>query len=106
MNKYKVKVLKSANEDLQDAIEYYETQKEGLGLQFFGEYEKTEDRISENPYLYEKHDESFRKANLNKFPYSAYYEVEEPTQEVTINGVIHQSRNPQLIKDKLQKSKK
>jgi len=50
MSKYKVKVLKSANEDLQEAIEYYEAQKEGLGLQFFTAYIKTEDHISENPY--------------------------------------------------------
>ncbi len=56
--------------------------------------------------IYEKHDETFKKANLHKFPYSAYYEVEEPKQEVTINGVIHQSRNPELIKDKLKNSKK
>ncbi len=106
MSKYKVKVLKEANLDLQEAIEYYEAQKKDLGLDFFTEYTKTEDRIAENPYAYEQFADHFRKANLHRFPYSAYYEVAEQEKEVTVNAVIHQNRNPETIKEKIAKTSK
>lgn len=104
MDKYKVKVLKEANMDLQEAIEYYEAQRKNLGLEFFTAYAQTEDRIAENPLAYEQFLDNFRKANLHRFPYSAYYEVAENKQEVTINAVIHQSRNPETIKKKIENS--
>jgi len=106
MAKYKVSVLESADEDLAEIVRYYDTLRENLGEEFYDEYLEIENRISENPHAYQKYLEEFRRANLKRFPYSTFYQVEDQKENVTVNAVVHQSRNPKTIKKKLRGSKK
>jgi plasmid stabilization system protein ParE len=57
--------------------------------------------LSDNPYLYPEHLLFVRRAALSKFPYHVFYAVNESAAEVEIIAVLHQSRDPDALRKRI-----
>lgn len=74
------------------AIEYYEENQPGLGLQFSEEVNATIQRICDHPYAWAKIDPKTRRCLTNRFPYGILYRVTE--NKIIIMAVMHLHRKP------------
>lgn len=55
MSRYRLIISSFAELDLQVAFDWYELQKDGLGVDFFNEVEKAIFRIKSNPFQFRKY---------------------------------------------------
>jgi len=89
---YKLQLQKEAILEMQDAFNWYEIQKAGLGYSFIEELEECYQKICEHPAYYGMLNESFRRIKVNGFPYLVIFEIEN--EQVIVNSVFHTSRSP------------
>ena len=75
-----------------DAVAYYESYREGLGLRFSREVYFTINRITRNPNAWPSHSENTRRCLTRGFPYGVIYEVRKGN--ILIIAVTHLSRKP------------
>ncbi len=101
MSDYSINILAEAELDLEETIEWYESQKKDLGYEFALAYYDAEELIAQNPHLYQQVTLHFRRALVNRFPYSIFYEIIEDAKEVNVIAILHQRRSVQTIKKKL-----
>lgn len=83
---------KEAEQDLQSAYEWYESQRENLGREFVAEVESKFTAIEFNPDQFRLIGKDLRRAVCKRFPYSIYFLVSE--EVISVIGVLHQRRNP------------
>ena len=88
----KIILTELANNELQDAIQYYEFQVSGLGIKFKNEVESALKRISEYPHVWSQERPEVRKYLLNKFPYKILFSLEK--DHILIIAIAHQHREP------------
>jgi toxin ParE1/3/4 len=82
-----------AAEELDDAMAYYESQREGLSLSFETEVERAVQLIQDHPERWAAYkDTAYRMCSLKRFPYVVYYL--ELGQNIWIAAVAHQKRKP------------
>ena len=93
---YKVQILPVAKRDIQKGLEWYNDQKQGLGAEFYTSVKSRIDYIQKNPFHYQIQYRNIRRAPVDRFPYSVYYELGESQQLLLIFGVIHTSRSPEI----------
>ena|SRR5438105_2279967 len=80
-----------ARRDAQEARDYLETQRSGLGQAFLDRLNETLARIGDMPELYGVIWRNVRAARLRKFTYVVYYRVHRDHVEVL--AVMHGSRD-------------
>lgn len=87
--------------DIQEAVEWYETQAAHLGDRFLTDLQQTFDIISFSPQSsgFYKNNFLIRKGRLNYFPYNVFYIVEKI--EIKIIAVIHSARSSRYVKRRL-----
>ena len=93
---YEIRFRPEAENDIEDASVWYESQRQGLGQLFLDEVQKSLDVIVENPLLYPIIYRNTRRAVIHKFPFAIFFRFEE--NEVIVFAVIHGSRSPQQWK--------
>lgn len=98
---YQLKISPIANIELLDSIEWYNTQKDKLGFEFFHEIENAFELIKKNPLLFAKIYKDFRMLLINRFPFEVFYSIED--NMILIHHIFHSSRNPKIWKKKLDK---
>jgi plasmid stabilization system protein ParE len=81
-----------ASRELDEAIQHYEVEFQGLGKRFRDEVKKAAKRILEYPVAWSRERGDVRKCLLHKFPYKLLYSIEE--DHVFIIAVAHQHRKP------------
>jgi plasmid stabilization system protein ParE len=81
-----------AAQEANDAVDYYDRLRSGLGDDFRAELDAALARIQQNPQMYAAESGSIRVCPLHRFPYSVYYE--ELTDRIWVAAVGHQSRRP------------
>lgn len=91
--------LSPAQQDLAEAVEYYEKASPGLGLEFLDEVERTVSRILLNPEAWTAVGEHHRRCRARRFPYGLLYTVERDV--VVITAVMDLRRNPDTWKKRL-----
>jgi plasmid stabilization system protein ParE len=87
---FTIRVQAEAVIEIQDAFEWYEAQKEGLGLDFIEEIESGLKHISNHPKYYTAINSQFRRFKIYRFPYLIIYEIDQ--YEVVVNTVRHAKR--------------
>ena len=97
---YSIKLLPVVRSDLQKAKKWYNNQKENLGDEFKIEVNKEIDYIKEHPEHYQIKYNGLRQALVTRFPYAIFYLIEKPEKLIVIFGVLHTSRNPELVKNR------
>ncbi|MBL7732644.1 MAG: type II toxin-antitoxin system RelE/ParE family toxin [Chitinophagaceae bacterium] len=83
-------IQEEAQQDIQDAFDWYEEQRTGLGERFLEELYPLLKTIAANPQYYGFVFAGFRDAALKKFPYLVTYRIEG--KHVFVNSVRHTRR--------------
>jgi plasmid stabilization system protein ParE len=91
-----IRLLPEAKAEFDDAADWYERRRIGLGQSFIACVRRTLDRISANPQLYAPVYGSVRKASVSRFPYVILYR--EELGDVIVISVFHTSRDPSIWK--------
>jgi toxin ParE1/3/4 len=85
-------LLPRAEVDVFDAAIWYETQREGLGQEFMGDFDHLVSRIRNSPFQFPALESDARRAMLDRFPYGVFFLVEDET--VVVFAVLHLHREP------------
>ncbi len=88
----KLKFHPEARIELNEAVDYYEERRSGLGWEFYEEVQDAIRRILGFPNAWQQLSAKTRRCLTNRFPYGVVYQVE--TDEVRIIAIAHQSRKP------------
>lgn len=92
--RYKVLLSKIAQQNIEQAIDYYiSTVNKKVATQFLRDFKKTYKSLQINPF-YQFHDNNYRFLPFSKFPYIAFFIVDEKDKTVLINAIFHTSQNP------------
>jgi plasmid stabilization system protein ParE len=81
-----------AERDLEEARDWYEARREGLGGEFLTAVDDVFARMEMFPESYAPVYRGVRPARLHRFPYVVYYRITDTCLEVL--AVLHGSRNP------------
>jgi plasmid stabilization system protein ParE len=87
-----VRLLESAQVELDDAIAWYASQAPGLGDAFLIETLKTLKLIEQYPKAWHPLTQQVRRCRLRRFPYSVIYAQED--SDLLVLAVAHQHRKP------------
>jgi toxin ParE1/3/4 len=91
---------REARVELDEAIDYYQLQRDGLGLDFLAEAERVFERIRQNPHTGAPYKATgLRRSLLQRFPYAVFYEEAEEVSWIV--AVAHTSRRPDYWRDRL-----
>ena len=91
---YKVIVSPIASKNIEDAVEYYSQKvSQKVALNFLNDYKMTYKALQKNPF-YRFHDNNYRFIPFSKFPYIAFFILDESSKTVFLNAVFHTSQNP------------
>lgn len=101
MRKFILKINPFAEEDIIGSYNYYETEKEGLGVDFVQEIKETISRIKGNPNQFPKIRNQIRVALTNRFPFIIIYYVKGLI--INVFAVYHTSRNPKIWRKRMKK---
>jgi plasmid stabilization system protein ParE len=71
-----VRFRKSAQADVQQAYEFFESRTGGLGAEFLKRVEEASDLISRNPEAYQTVFQDVRRVSLKQFKYALFYRIE------------------------------
>jgi ParE toxin of type II toxin-antitoxin system, parDE len=92
MERYVVEFTSLSNQELVDAVEYYENRLPGLSEKLETELENIIQKITLNPFLFPNKFKKYREVPLKKFPFVVIYEI--VGNAVVIVSVFHCKRNP------------
>ncbi len=91
--KFIVKLEPEAYTEIQQAINYYNSQEKGLGKKFYSAVKLSFEALKINPF-YEIRYQNKRCFYIKSFPFLIHYTVNEKLKTVTILAVVHTSLNP------------
>lgn len=93
-------LTEKAEQDLDDAFQWYERQDPGLGKEFIRCVDAGIATLNRYPFHHPIiQNEHVRRAILNRFPFSIYFINEEAL--ITIFAILHQRRSPDFWKSRL-----
>ena len=95
----KVRFLKPAPAEVDDAFAWYEIQSRGLGTKFLDDFDRAIRRIVAYPLASTEIDEGLRRCLLSRFPYGIIYGIDAET--IIVVAVAHLHREPQYWIDRL-----
>lgn len=67
---YKFEFRPLATIEIVEAYDWYEAQREGLGIEFLNELEIFYNSLNYNPYTYSFYERPIREGKIKRFPYS------------------------------------
>jgi len=81
-----------ARREFDDAADWYEQRRAGLGAQFVAAVQRVLDQAAANPRRYPEVLGDVREGVVQGFPYCVYYQ--EETGQLLVLAVFHTSRDP------------
>ncbi len=93
MSSYRLDIWDEAEEELREAISWYESELEGLGEDLYLEVQRALSLVQESPLQYQLVHKQLRKAVVSRFPYSVIYRIRDDVIQVV--AIMHQSRRPE-----------
>ncbi|MEQ8694901.1 MAG: type II toxin-antitoxin system RelE/ParE family toxin [Gammaproteobacteria bacterium] len=94
----KVRFLRPARDELREAIQYLNEQREGLGGEFLVEVRSVVDRIERHPEARAPIRNSLRRCRTRRFKYGLIYEVQG--DEILVIAVANLHREPDYWRDR------
>lgn len=88
-----------AEEDVQQAYDWYELRRFGLGEEFLSCVDACIHYVCRVPELHARVHENYRRALVRRFPYAVFYEYNDRT--VTVFCVFHTAQNPEKWRTRL-----
>jgi len=90
---YRIEFLDIAEDEIDDAVEWYNGQKTNLGAEFVLALDNLFEYLVETPTIFPIVHKEMHRATLPNFPYSIIFEIHNP-DVILILGVVHQKREP------------
>jgi plasmid stabilization system protein ParE len=91
---YKISVSTEAKKNLKDATNFYsEKAGKSVALNFLNDYKHLVSVLKINQYFQIRY-KNYRALPFSKFPYIAFFIVDEPSKTIFINAIFHTSQNP------------
>ena len=87
-----------AKRELDDAISWYESRREGLGQDFSSAVERELERVASSPNQFPRVKSEVRRAVLRQFPYSIYFLVEQ--LQLVVLAIFHAKRAPEHLENR------
>lgn len=88
-----IRFLEAARSDLRNAVDYYESQRPGLGTEFRAEVRSAIERIEALPDAWHPLSENTQRCRTKRFPYGVIYRAS--FDEIVIVAVAHLHRDPE-----------
>ncbi|MGB6063304.1 MAG: type II toxin-antitoxin system RelE/ParE family toxin [Desulfomonilaceae bacterium] len=88
----------AARAEFDEAFDWYERQRPGLGVDFVAHVQAVFDEITARPEMYAAVLEDIRRATVRRFPYSVFYRIEP--QQVVVVAVFHSRRDPTIWRER------
>lgn len=98
-----VRVSSCAEQELIDAVEYYNHQQGGLGYVFAREVQKTFKRIEQYPNVFSPFSKYTRRGLVDRFPYGVLYVEEDET--ILILNIMNLHKDPEHWRKRLGESR-
>lgn len=95
----KIRILKSAIDDIKNGWRFYEMQTEGIGDYFVDSLYSDIDSLLINAGTHQIYFDEYHRMLSKRFPFAIYYKVEGKT--VTVYAVLDTRRNPAWTRGKL-----
>jgi len=95
----KIRFLKPARFEVDDAFAWYDSQSHGLGMQFLDDVDRAVRRIVAYPLSSVEVDQGLRRCLLSRFPYGIIYGIDSET--VIVVAVAHLHREPRYWIDRV-----
>jgi plasmid stabilization system protein ParE len=95
----KVRFLQIAKRELDDAVDYYNRERPGLGYELLWEVFFAIDRIKQFPQTWQTFYEDARRCLVRRFPYGIIYVQEKDS--ILILAIAHLHREPDYWIDRL-----
>lgn len=95
----KIRLLEPAEQELDEAIDYYNAQVEGLGDAFLLESLRAFDLIQQYPLAWHSLGPGIRRCRLMRFPYGVIYSPGQ--EEILVIAIAHMHRRPRYWQDRL-----
>ena len=87
--------------EFREAVAWYESQAEGLGVQFTLEVDNVIAAISSQPLRFSKASRKSRRAQVLGWPYTIYFAVNAEHREIKVLAIWHGARNPTELRRRL-----
>lgn len=92
---YKIEFHPAVAKDYNEAYEWYEQQKDGLGKEFIKSVSDKLDEIVAQPQTFGQRSKiGYREAKVKTFPYLIIYKIYKQKKTIFVNAIHHTSRNP------------
>jgi hypothetical protein len=95
----KIRFLKPAQFEVDDAFSWYDSQSRGLGTQFMDDFDRAVRRIAAYPFANAEIEDGLRRCLLSRFPYGIIYGID--SEIVIVVAVAHLHREPRYWIDRL-----
>jgi plasmid stabilization system protein ParE len=87
-----VRFLSLANQEVDDAAQWYEERQAGLSRHFLDEFDRVVRLVRQHPYAGSQVEPEIRRFLLARFPYAVVYGIDRDT--IIVIAVAHQHRRP------------
>lgn len=95
----KIRILSCAEQELADAVDYYNEQCAGLGYEFAAEVKNTFSRIASFPNAWPHFSRRTRRCITDRFPYGVLYQVRQDV--ILIAAIMHLKRDPKSWEERV-----
>ena len=96
----KIRFLEIAQIELDEAIQYYNYEVPGLGIEFLNEVIKTLDRIGDYPEAWHPCSKRTRRCQVRRFPYGVIYQLRDG--EILVVAISNLHRKPDYWKNRIE----
>ncbi len=93
-----LKIDEDALQDIQEITNWYNIQEKGLGKRFQIQTLSQINSLKSNPHICAVRYDDMRCMLIKKFPFLVHYSLDDTNLIVSIYGVLHTSRDPQIWK--------
>lgn len=93
-----VTFLRIARVEFDNAANWYEQRRSGLGAAFTASVDRVLDRISQQPHFYGQAYKDVREALVPRYPYCVYYRIEDAG--ILVLSVFHTARDPSVWQER------
>ncbi len=92
---------KAVRFDIREIKSWYKRELPGLEKRFAADMRIVLFKLVENPYVHTIRYDNIRIAHTANFPYSIHFKIDDTNQRIIILGVVHNSRDSIIIKNRL-----
>ncbi|MEJ7680694.1 MAG: type II toxin-antitoxin system RelE/ParE family toxin [Segetibacter sp.] len=90
---YTVYITPTAIDDIEEALQYYNSKVADLGFKFTDDVNNNLQRIAQNPYAFTERYKNVRGKLLKKFPYLILYKVNNTTAGIEVIRLFNTYQN-------------